>query len=127
MGGVSCHDVLMDAAGVDGVVMVVPAGLGGPGGSLRVDPERAQACIDGLRAVALDLLDAQRVTKAMVFPAPANDAVSLNLAVQGAKMAAQAEAYVVAWRQQISQTADALEQQLAAYRAAEALNRERLA
>jgi hypothetical protein len=94
---------------------------------LRVDPERAQACIDGLRAVAADLLEAQQLTKLMAFHAPANDAVSQNLAVQGAKMAGQAEAYVIAWRNQISQTADALEQQLAAYRAAETLNRERLA
>lgn len=122
----SCHHVSMTAAQSAGLVMAVPAGPGGAGGSFRVDPERAQACIDGLRAVALDLMDAQRGAKFMAFQPPAFDAVSLNLAIQGAKMAGRAEAYVVAWRSQISQTADALEQQLAAYRAAEDRSRARL-
>lgn len=122
----SCHDVGMTAAEPAGVVMAVPAGPGGAGGAFRVDPERAQGVIDGLRAVAADLLEAQQLTKTMAFPAPANDAVSLNLAVQGAKMAGRAEAYVQVWRNQILQAADALEQQLAAYRAVEEQNRARL-
>jgi hypothetical protein len=116
----------MTAAQSAGVVMAVPAGPGGAGGSFRVDPERAQACIDGLRAVALDLLEAQQQAKLMAFQPPAFDAVSLNLAVQGGKMARRAQDYVQAWRNQIIQTADALEQQLAAYRAAEEHNTARL-
>lgn len=110
-----------------GLALSIPPGTSGPGGAFRIDPERAQTCIDGLRAVALDLLDAQRLTKLMAFPAPAEDAVSQNLAVQGRVMADRARDYVQAWRNQILQTADALEQQLAAYRAAEEQTRARLA
>lgn len=114
------------AAQSAGLVMAVPAGPGGAGGSFRIDPERAQACIDGLRAAALDLITLERDSKVLAFPKPADDEVSRNLVDQGTKMAYRAEAYIAAWRLQVSQTADALEQQLAAYRAAEEQGRAQL-
>lgn len=106
--------------------LTVPPGPGGAGGSFRIDPERAQACIDGLRAAARDLFKLEDKSKRLAFPPPADDGVSRNLADQGTEMARRAEAYIAAWRLQVSQTADAMAQQLAAYRAAEEQNRARL-
>lgn len=127
-GRVGCSVTLprMTSAQTAGVSLSVPAGPGGAGGSFRVDPDRAQACIDGLRAAVLDLMDLEGRSKMLAFAAPADDGVSQNLAVQGSRMAGRAQAYVVAWRMQITQAADALEQQLAAYRVVEERNRARL-
>ncbi len=108
------------------LTMIVPPGAGGAGGSFRIDPERAQKCINGLRAAVLDLFDLEHRAKVLAFPPPAYDEVSLNLVVQGAAMAERAQAYVATWRRQIADTADALEAQLAAYRAVEEQNRARL-
>ncbi len=127
-GRVGCSVTLprMTSAQTAGLSLSVPAGPGGAGGSFRIDPERAQSCIDGLRAAVLDLFDLESSAKFLAFPPPAADDVSLNLAVQGGAMARRAEAYVAAWRQQVKDTADAVEQQLAAYRAAEEQSRARL-
>lgn len=106
--------------------VVPPPGPAGSGGMFSIDPERAQACIDGLRKVALDINDAVRQLDQAYFPPPAQDAVSLNLAVQGGRMAQRAQAYGLAWRDQIEQTAQALQERLTAYRAPEAANARRL-
>jgi hypothetical protein len=105
----------------------VPAfgGAPGPAAMFFVDPERAQACIDGLREIALDVTEAVRCLDQAYFPPPAHDAVSLNLAVQGGVMAQRAQAYGLAWRDQIEGFARAMEEQLAAYRAADEANAHR--
>lgn len=102
-------------------VMAAP-GPAGPGGMFSVDPERAQECIDKLRAAVLDLLDTARTLDLAHFPPPAEDPVSVNLSVQGGIMADRAHAYVMTWREQLDRTARALEEQLAAYRAADEAN-----
>lgn len=118
--------VPMTAPQPTGLQLTVPPGPGGTGGSFRIDPERAQACIDGLRTVVRDLFRIEDKSRWLAFPPPAEDGVSRNLAAQGTEMARRAEVYVAAWRMQVIQTADAMERQLAAYRAAEEQNRARL-
>lgn len=56
------------------------------------------------------------------FDAPGYDAVSTNVARQGAVMGERTLAYVRAWADQIEATRDALQQQLDAYRAVEQTN-----
>jgi hypothetical protein len=106
-------------------VMAAP-GPAGPGGMFFVDPERAQACIDELRSAVLDLGTALDRLDLAYFPSPAEDPVSVNLAVQGGVMADRAHAYITAWRDQLEQTAMGLHEQLAAYRSAEDVNAQRL-
>lgn len=106
-------------------VMAAPGPAGG-GGSFFVDPERAQECIRGLRGVADYLVETEALMDQATFPPPGADAVSVNIATQAAIMANRAAGFVLAWRTQLEQTADGLEQQLAAYRATEEANRARL-
>ncbi len=110
-----------------GILQVLAApGPAGSGGMFFVDPDRAQECIDKLRKAVLDLTDAARTLDLAYFPSPAEDPVSVNLSVQGGLMADRAHAYVATWRDQLDQTARALEEQLAAYRAADEDNAHRL-
>jgi hypothetical protein len=95
-------------------VMAAP-GPAGPGGMFFVDPERAQQCIDTLRGCVVQLRDTARQLDQAYFPPPAEDPVSVNLAVQGRVMADRAHAYVTAWRLQLEQTVEGLQQQLATY------------
>lgn len=112
----------------DAVLQILAApGPTGPGGMFFVDPERAQDCIDRLRKAVLDLGDSLSMLDLAYFPPPADDPVSVNLAVQGGVMAQRAQTYVVTWRDQLTQTAQALEEQLAAYRATDEANARRLA
>lgn len=106
-------------------VMAAPGPAGG-GGSFFVDPERAQECIRGLRGVANYLGQTESLLDGAYFPPPGADAVSVNVAIQAGIMAGRAAGFVAAWRTQLSQTAEGLEQQLAAYRAVEEANRARL-
>lgn len=93
-----------------------------------LDPERAQECIDRLKAVVQDLSGmSTSLERDLTFDAPGADPVSVNAAAQGAVMAQRATAYVVAWRDQIAQTVVNLETQLALYQGAEADNRDRFA
>lgn len=114
----------LDAPALTAMVAMGPTG---GGGSFTVDPERAEECIRALRGVVLDLMAAQAGLGFAAFPAPGRDEVSKNVAEQSGVMANRAAAFVDAWRKQLQQTADGLEQQLAAYRAADEANRARQA
>ncbi len=106
---------------------VVANGPTGGGGRLFIDPERAQECIDRLRAVVMKLDDAAATAAYdLVFVAPGRDPISRNAAQEGTVMAQRAVAYVTAWRDQIATTVVGLEAQLAAYRMTEAGNRDSL-
>ena len=107
-------------------VIAAPGPVGG-GGTFFVDPERAEECVRVLRGVALDLVATRQIMDLIVFPPPGADQVSVNMADQASVMADRAVRFVDIWRDQLAQTADALEQQLAAYRAAEQEQRNRLA
>lgn len=110
-----------------GLVVTVPPGPlpGSAGASFSVEPDKAQACIDGLRATASDLDRAVKVLDRAYVDTPAEDVVSRNFAVQACRMADRAVAFVVAWQNQLLDTAQALDQQLRAYRAADENNRAR--
>ena len=112
----------------DAILQILAApGPTGPGGMFFIDPERAQDCIDKLRTAAIDLMETARTLYLAYFPAPAEDPVSVNLAVQGRIMADRAHTYIMTWRDQLDRTAQALEEQLAAYRATDEANARRLA
>lgn len=89
-------------------------GLGVAGGYV-VDPERAQGCVDELSRIVEDVKFALRDARQMSFDPPGFDQVSVNVARNGALMAARAEAYVTAWANQIEAARDALQRQLNAY------------
>lgn len=92
-----------------------------------VDPERAQKCVDDLLVAAgkmrATLLDWRRA----YFPPPGRDGVSVNMAHNASEMARRAEAYITAWADQIETTAEALRQQLVAYRGVDEANAARRA
>lgn len=91
-------------------------------GTLFVDPERAQACVDGLGGIVDDLWRGLTSLQRTAFAAPARDPVSVNVARNGNLMAKRAEAYLEAWARQLDETRLALSRQLEAYRATEQAN-----
>ncbi|NMH99625.1 PE domain-containing protein [Pseudonocardia acidicola] len=103
------------------IAVASPGGVGA--GAFYIDPERAQECIDRLKAVALDVADVLPSLLTAYFSPPARDEVSANMTQQAWEMLRQSEAFVRAWRDDIASTVAALEQQLAAYRRAETANR----
>jgi len=94
----------------------------GAAGGYVVDPERAQECIDGLSRIAEEVRRPLTSAQQLYFDPPGFDAVSSNVAKQGAVMAARAESYVRAWADEIDATRDALQRQLDAYREVEQAN-----
>ena len=99
-------------------------GVGAAGGYV-VDPERARECIAALSRIAADVRRTLVFAPQLYFDAPGFDAVSTNIAKQGAVMAGRAEAYLRAWANQIEATRDALQRQLDAYREVEQANSRR--
>lgn len=91
-------------------------------GTLFVDPERAQACVDGLGGIVADLHRSLAGLHQMAFTTPGRDQVSVNMAHNGGLMAQRAQAYVEVWTQQLDETRVALSRQLEAYRATEQAN-----
>ncbi len=91
-------------------------------GTLFVDPERAQACVDGLGGVVDDLRLGLKALRWTAFAAPGHDQVSVNMASNGGLMAQRAQAYVEVWARQIDETRAALSHQLEAYRITEQAN-----
>jgi hypothetical protein len=106
-------------------VVAAPGPTGG-GGSFFVDPERAEDCIRALRGVAVDLVAMEPLLDLTFFPPPSADVVSVNSALQAGVMARRAGVFVAAWRVQLQDTVDGLEQQLAQYRGADEKSRARL-
>ncbi|WP_028930703.1 PE domain-containing protein [Pseudonocardia asaccharolytica] len=93
-------------------------------GTLVVDPERAQRCIDELGQIVKDLRKtALPQLRRAALSAPSEDAVSVNMARNAAEMTRRADAYVAAWANQIEATQQALREQLEAYVQAEQANR----
>ncbi|MHA6793555.1 PE domain-containing protein [Pseudonocardia bannensis] len=84
-------------------------------GTLYVDPERAQACIDGLGKIVDDLRFGLIAIQRTAFAPPGRDEVSVNMANNAATMASRADAYVEAWAASIEATKEALSRQLWAY------------
>lgn len=95
---------------------------GGAGDGFRIDPERAQACIDALLVVAGDLRRSLSTLLTFWFEPPGLDEVSINMTRNASEMALRARAYVAAWANQIEATAEALRQQLEAYRRVDETN-----
>lgn len=108
------------------VEAVAAPGPGGGGGSFLVEPELAEQCIRGLRGVVEHLARTEQMAGEAFFPPPGSDDVSVNVSIQASIMANRAVGFVAAWRNQLITTADALERQLATYRAADEANRARL-
>ena len=98
------------------------SGAVGAAGGYIVDPERAQECIAELSRIATDVRRPLVYARQLYFDPPGYDAVSTNIARQGAVMGDRAVAYIRAWASQIEATRDALQRQLDAYRAAEMSN-----
>jgi hypothetical protein len=119
--------ILENPGDVAGDVLRLSAvpGVSGGGGSFFVDPERAQECIDRLRAVVSDLLTLDSFFDSLYCPPPGADPVSVNVALQGRVMANRARSFVETWRLQLERAALGLEQQLADYRGVEDENRSR--
>ncbi|MFC5997080.1 PE domain-containing protein [Pseudonocardia hispaniensis] len=93
-------------------------------GTLVVDPERAQRCIEELGQIVEDLrMAALPALRHAHFEAPSNDEVSVNMTRNAAEMTRRASAYVETWANQIDATRQALRQQLEAYVQAEQANR----
>lgn len=87
-----------------------------------VDPERAQKCVDELLVAARTMRKALVNWRQTRFPPPGQDGVSVNMAHNAWLMSNRAEAYIMAWADQIETTARTLEKQLAAYRAVDEAN-----
>ncbi|MEK6441866.1 PE domain-containing protein [Pseudonocardia sp. T1-2H] len=92
-------------------------GPGGVGTGFRVDPEKAQACIDELTAVIRDLRFAVTAGSALAFAPPSQDPVSINVARNAGEMATRAQEWMLAWIAQLESTRNGLQHQLEAYRA----------
>lgn len=99
----------------------------GAAGGFRVEPERLVDAIAKLDAVLLGLADIRYDAIRASFDPPGYDDVSLNLAQNGAVMAARAGAYVAAWAGQLKATRDALQQELDSYLATDRSNAARRA
>jgi stress response protein SCP2 len=97
-------------------------GPGGGGTGFRVDPEKAQACIDELTAVVGDLRMSAFGGLRLAFASPATDEVSRNMAECAGLMAQRAQDWLAAWTGQLEGVRNALQDQLAAYRAQESEN-----
>lgn len=103
------------------------SGAVGAAGGYLVDPERAQGCIDELNRILENVRITETTAWACQFDPPGYDDVSMNVARNGALMAARARAYITEWANQIEATRDALQRQLDAYRAVEDQSADRLA
>ncbi|WP_214368673.1 PE domain-containing protein [Pseudonocardia sp. H11422] len=99
-----------------------PVGEGAVPGTLYIDPERAQACIEELGRIVADLRSNMITVRQGTFTPPGRDEVSLNMARNAVTMAQRAEKFVGSWANQIEATRDALRKQLDAYQAAERSN-----
>jgi hypothetical protein len=86
------------------------------GTGFRVDPEKAQACIDELTAVIRDLRFAVTAGSALAFAPPSQDPVSINVARNAGAMATRAQEWMLAWMAQLESTRNGLQHQLEAYR-----------
>jgi hypothetical protein len=95
-------------------------GPGGVGTGFRVDPEKAQACIDELTATIGALRKSFSAGLQLQFAPPSFDWVSVNLAECSAVMAGRAEQWMTAWLVQLESVRDALREQLDAYRIGDA-------
>lgn len=85
------------------------SGAIGAAGGYVVDPERAQECIAELSRIAADVRGQIYLGSQFAFAAPGYDAVSTNVARQGAIMGERAVMYARAWAAQIEATRDALQ------------------
>ncbi|MGQ0574085.1 MAG: PE domain-containing protein [Pseudonocardia sp.] len=104
-----------------------PLPAGGLGAGFLVDPERAEQAARLLDEAVLDIRQALRDFKLGHVVAPAQDPVSLNLAVQMREMDRRAVVYVDTWAGHVEQAAAQIRAQIAAYRGVEAENAARLA
>lgn len=91
-------------------------------GGYVVDPERAQGCIDELSRITRDIRFTLLEARRLHFDPPGFDEVSYNITRNGSIMAGRFEAFATEWANQVEATRDALQRQLAAYRAAEQAN-----
>lgn len=93
-------------------------------GAFLIDPDRAEQFITEVRDAAawLDRAKSAATYAGAVEPSPGGDPVTENAAVQAKKMAKNCWTALDAYQRQLFATADQLQDQLAAYRAAEQAN-----
>lgn len=92
----------------------------GTGDGFRVDPGRAQECIDELTRIIDEVRRESLWSRNLTFDPPGDDEVSVNFARNGVRMAGRAEAFVRTWADQIQAARDGLQAQLDSYRGADA-------
>lgn len=98
------------------IELTLRPGPGGAGPGFRVDPEKAQACIDESTATIGALRKSFSAGLQFQFAPPSLDRISANLAECSEVMAGRAEQWMTAWLIQSESVRDALREQLVAYR-----------
>lgn len=121
-GGTSLDDKIMGAQWRLWMAKIEENGSVQAAGGYVVDPERAEECIREMERIANDVRATVFAASRFTFDAPGFDAVSQNVARQGAIMGQRAEVYIATWANQIEATRDALAAQLAAYHEVERAN-----
>jgi hypothetical protein len=97
------------------IELTLRPGPGGAGPGFRVDPEKAQACIDESTATIGALRKSFSAGLQLQFAPPSLDRISANLAECSEVMAGRAEQWMTAWLIQSESVRDALREQLVAY------------
>jgi len=90
---------------------------------LSVDPERVDGMLRELRALTEEVWSLERAITVTRILSPADDPVSVNAAEQSTLMMERARHFLATWRDNLIQAQRAIEEQRAAYQAADSAMR----